>query len=292
MAECAQTEKKNVVYDLKDQDFFESSDLKKVKVLGKGTFGKVYLVQPKSGPGRLLAIKKISFTEDDRERRTQAFYEEVKFMQGLSHPHLVPCLLAVQCLDYFAIVMPYYPAGDLVELIGKQESSRVVRYMSHVAHAIEYLHRHDVAHIDVKLENVFVCESDCAHLGDLGMAMEVTHSSRTILAAHMGGTMEYWPPEKVNADEHTRIDPFKCDVYAIGVMYWILVSGQQPEKNVDYLAKVYASTDLDLFYTNWFTLEHLLHPKPAERPTASQVITLLESDQEYTSVAEASEAGK
>ena len=41
-----------------------------------------------------------------------------------------------------------------------------------------------------------------------------------------------------------------------------------------------------------FTLEHLLHPNPAERPTASQVITLLESDQEYTSVAEASEAGK
>ena len=129
--------------------------------------------------------------------------------QCLSHPHLVPCLLAVQCLDYFSIVMPYYPAGDLVELIGKQESSRVVRYMSHVAHAIEYLHRHDVAHIDVKLE--FVCESDCAHLGDLGMAMEVTHSSRTILAAHMGGTMEYWPPEKVNADEHTRIDLFKVN---------------------------------------------------------------------------------
>ena len=107
--------------------------------------------------------------------------------------------------------MPYYPTGDLVELIGKQESSRVVRYMSHVAHAIEYLHRHDVAHIDVKLENVFVCESDCAHLGDLGLAMELTHSSRTILAAHMGGTMEYWPPEKVNADEHTRIDPFKVN---------------------------------------------------------------------------------
>ncbi|KAK3745689.1 hypothetical protein RRG08_015970 [Elysia crispata] len=156
MAKCAQSESKNVVYDLKNQDFFESSDLKKVKVLAKGTF----------------------------------------------------------------------------------------------AHAIEYLHRHDVAHIDVELENVFVCESDCAHLGDLGLAMEVTHSSRTILAAHMGGTMEYWPPEKVNADEHTRIDPFKCDIYAIGVMHWILVSGQQPEKNVDYLPKVYASTDLDLFYTN------------------------------------------
>ena len=68
MAKCAQSESKNVVYDLKNQDFFESSDLKKVKVLAKGTFGKVYLVQEKSGPGRLLAMKKISFTEDDRER--------------------------------------------------------------------------------------------------------------------------------------------------------------------------------------------------------------------------------
>ncbi|KAK3760459.1 hypothetical protein RRG08_065185 [Elysia crispata] len=75
-------------------------------------------------------------------------------------------------------------------------------------------------------------------------------------------------------------------------MYWILVSGQQPEKNVDYLAKAYASTDLNLFYTNWFTLEHLLQPNPAKRPTASQVITLLQSDQEYTSVAEVSKAGK
>ena len=81
MAQCAYTEKKNIVYDLKNLDFFESSDLKKVRVLGKGSFGKVYLVQQKSGPGRLLAMKKISFTEDDRERRTHAFHEEVKFMQ-------------------------------------------------------------------------------------------------------------------------------------------------------------------------------------------------------------------
>ena len=155
----------------------------------------------------------------------------ISIFLGLSHPHLVPCLLAVQCLDYFAIVIPYYPAGDLVELIGKQESSRVVRYMSHVAHTIEYLHRHDVAHIDVKLENVFVCESDCAHLGDLGMAMEVTHSSRAILAAHMGGTMEYWPPEKVNADEHTRIDPFKVNtlfLFFFFFSFFLIILGLSP----------------------------------------------------------------
>ncbi|KAK3797451.1 hypothetical protein RRG08_065710 [Elysia crispata] len=131
MAECALTEKENVVYDLKNQDFFEFFKLKKVKVLGKG----------------------------------------------------------------------------MAELIGKQAA--LTRGPLHVSSSSgrrvppQTQHR---SHGHVKLENVFVCGSDSAHLGDLGLAMEVTHPSRTILACKMGGTVEYWPPEKVNADEHTRID--------------------------------------------------------------------------------------
>ncbi|KAK3762660.1 hypothetical protein RRG08_057420, partial [Elysia crispata] len=170
------------------QTSLRSSDLKKVKVLGKGTFGKVshWSSKKEREPGPLLAIKKISFTEDDRERRThKLFMRKSNFMQ-------------------LCRIDP--------------ESSRVLtrrplRMSARGSCAIEYLHKtRSVAHIDVKLHQrtVFVCESDCAHLCDLGMAMEVTHSlPRTILAAHMGGTMEYWPPEKVNADEHTRIDLFK-----------------------------------------------------------------------------------
>ncbi|KAK3788436.1 hypothetical protein RRG08_004731, partial [Elysia crispata] len=76
------------------------------------------------------------------------------------------------------------------------------------------------------------------------------------------------------------------DIYAIGIMYWLLVSDQEPEKNVDYLAKVYANTDVDLYCSNWFTLEQLLEPNPAKRPTASQVIKLLENDQQSTPMAE------
>ena len=50
-------------------------------------------------------------------------------------------------------------------------------------------------------------------------------------------------------------------------------------------------TNFFLLYDR-FTLKHFLQPNPVDRPTAFQVITLLESDQEYTSVAEVSEAGK
>ncbi|GFN80050.1 hypothetical protein PoB_000655600, partial [Plakobranchus ocellatus] len=48
-----------------------------------------------------------------------------------------------------------------------------------------------------------------AHLGDLGLALEVKDASRTALAGLVGGTKEYWSPEKLEAGTQTRIDPFK-----------------------------------------------------------------------------------
>ena len=125
--------------------------------------------------------------------------------QTVSHHHLVPIIMAASCHDYGYIAMPYYPRGDLIELCGKQEPWRVSRYMSHVARAVEKLHRHRIAHNDIKLENVFLDGSDRAILGDLGLARIDT--TGTIDADLVGGTRDYWPPEKLAG--HTRLNPFK-----------------------------------------------------------------------------------
>ena len=194
-----------------------------------------------------------------------------------------------------------------MELCGRQDPRRVNRYMSHVARAVEHLHKDNIAHNDIKLENVFVDRSDRAVLGDLGLALNVKDGSKTALAGLVGGTRDYWSPEILEADTHTRIDPFKvntfsnitflghlakilfynqfvkkciistcivnfvfffafkkkveidlniilsisiprdqCDVYAIGVMYWALASGEDPEADTDFLGRLRAAQDLDL----------------------------------------------
>ncbi|RUS91449.1 hypothetical protein EGW08_000773 [Elysia chlorotica] len=145
--------------------------------------------------------------------------------------------MAACCDKYALIVMPYYPQGDLV-LDGKQDPSRVHRLMSQVALAVEYLHQNNVAHNDIKLDNVFVDASDRAYLGDMGLALKVKDETRTAPAWRVGGTKDYWAPEIREAGEEDYIDPFKCDVFAIGIMYWALVTGQDFQAGTKFLVRL------------------------------------------------------
>ncbi|RUS73815.1 hypothetical protein EGW08_018432 [Elysia chlorotica] len=190
------------------------------------------------------------------------------------HPHLVPCHLAASSHDYAAIVMPYYPQGDLV-LSGRQEPNRVHRLMSQVARAVEHLHKWNIAHNDIKCENVFVDGSDNAHLGDLGFALQDEDGSGTVPAWRVGGTKAYWAPEKLAAGDFNKIDPYKCDVYAIGVMYWVLITGMNFTVGTNFLGKLMVAKGVELSPSQRSTLECMLEPNPAERPTASEVVKMM-----------------
>ncbi|RUS88630.1 hypothetical protein EGW08_003589 [Elysia chlorotica] len=230
-----------------EDDFYQKYNLKKVQFLGEGMAGKVYLVKPKSGRGRWQAVKEFShYPTEVRERNMKHFVMETTVMQVVSHPHLVPCHLAASGHDYSAIVMPYYPQGDLV-LSGRQEPNRVHRLMSQVARAVEHIHKWNIAHNDIKLENVFVDGSDDAHLGDMGFALRVKDPLGFSPAWRVGGTKDYWSPEKLAADPHDKIDPFKCDVYAVGIMYWVLVTGIMDfTAGTDFVSKLAETQDLNI----------------------------------------------
>ncbi|GFN74418.1 serinethreonine-protein kinase ht1 [Plakobranchus ocellatus] len=242
MAESKPSPSSSFVHDL-EEDFFDKFNLKKVLELGQGVSGEVFLTTSTAGPSRKLAVKVFSLDEEHRELNLRMFTTEVETMLSVTHPHIVPCVIAARCPGYAALAMPYYPRGDLAFLSGKQPPAQVHRYMTHVARGLYYLHRRNIVHNDLKLENVFVDAQNRAHLGDFGLALKVKAVSRTALASGVGCTQDYWPPEKLAAGPHTRIDPFKVDVYAIGIMYWALVSGENPEEGLDYLSKV---TNLDV----------------------------------------------
>ncbi|GFO00241.1 rac family serine/threonine-protein kinase homolog [Plakobranchus ocellatus] len=233
-----------LLYNL-EEDFFDRFNLKKVRLLGKGMAGEVFLTTSRDGSGRKWAVKLFALDEDVRERNLRHFTTEAGVLQAVSHPHIVPCIMAARCPDYAALAMPYYPRGDLGFLHNTQSPTEVHRYMSHVVRGLEHLHRQNIAHNDLKLENVLIDAQNRAHLGDLGLALEVKDASRTALAGLVGGTRKYWSPERSEANTQTRIDPFKADIYAFGVMYWVLVSGEGPQQHKDYRDKL-ADTKLNL----------------------------------------------
>ncbi|GFO00707.1 serine/threonine protein kinase [Plakobranchus ocellatus] len=93
----------------------------------------------------------------------------------------MPCVIAARCPGYAALTMPYYPQGALAFLSSKKPPAQVHCYMTHVARGLYYLHRRNIAHNDLKLENVFVDAQKRAHLGDLGLTLKVKAGSRNAL---------------------------------------------------------------------------------------------------------------
>ena len=70
-----------MIFPLKDEDFFTKFGMKKLKVLGEGMSGKIYLVQHKNGSGRLIAVKEFSFLGNLGDRNLRLFKIEARVMQ-------------------------------------------------------------------------------------------------------------------------------------------------------------------------------------------------------------------
>ncbi|GFS00573.1 CMGC kinase, CK2 family [Elysia marginata] len=111
--------------------------------------------------------------------------------------------------------MPFYDHGELIQLEnenGKPFDTKIItNSILHVAIAVEYLHKHYMAHNDMKLENEFVDNWGYVHLGDVVFVRQMNVETRTVRAKDLGGTPTYWGPEMFQDEPHHRVDPFKAD---------------------------------------------------------------------------------
>lgn len=100
--------------------------------------------------------------------------------------------------------------------------------MTQLAHTLEYLHSRGIAHRDVKLENILIDKKTLGiKLIDFGFAIKATGpSARSSLI----GTPSYLPPEMISSKEY---DPFKADVWALGILFYFLCVGYFPFRSVD-----------------------------------------------------------
>lgn len=199
-----------VVYDLEGEDFLSKFKLQFEKVLDVGMCGEIVLAIPLQKPNARRVVKKFSLLDEDSKASSQLHFEcEVKFMQSFDHRNLMKCIIAGKSPEYLAICMPYYWRGTLdcyIGDVGLQQSEILV---TQVACALRYLHRNNVAHLDVKLDNIFLDDDFNAILGDFGLAVELPKERRTLAKGKCGGTRAYFAPERIGAPESTELDVYK-----------------------------------------------------------------------------------
>ena len=252
------------------------------KVIGAGNFGKIMLAENKFH-GQQVAIKFIS-KESVRDQMHEII-REVQILQSLDHPNIVKYHETYEDEKYIYLIMEYCDGGELFEAI-MNKANELVQFteeeakgmMRKLLHAISHCHSNGIAHRDIKPENILFSKKGVSgeiKLIDFGLA---TTSNKGNDLKTIVGTPYYLAPEVLRG-HYT----FSCDVWSLGVLLYILLSGYLPfggESTQEVLYKVTAFTEPSFSNQVWQNISpaakdliyQMLRPDPKDRITAAQAL--------------------
>ena len=166
--------------------------------IGRGGMATVYLAFDLKHERR-VAIKVLR-QELAASLGSERFLREIKLTAQLNHPHILPLLDSGEANGTLYYVMPFVEGESLRNRLDREKQLSVedaLRIVGEVADALEYSHRHDVIHRDVKPENILLDEGH-AVVADFGIARTINIASGGKLTGTgvVVGTPEYMSPEQ------------------------------------------------------------------------------------------------
>ncbi|XP_041700041.1 myosin light chain kinase, smooth muscle isoform X3 [Coregonus clupeaformis] len=204
--------------DVKVKDLYDVEER-----LGTGKFGQVFKLLEKATKKHWAGkfIKAYSAKEKDNVR------QEIAIMNSLHHPKLVQCIDAFEGKSDIVMVLEMISGGELFERIIDEDfeltEREVIKYMLQIVDGVHYIHKQGIVHLDLKPENIMCVNKtgSTIKLIDFGLARRL-ESSGTLKV--LFGTPEFVAPEVINYEAIS----YPTDMWSIGVICYILVSGLSP----------------------------------------------------------------
>jgi serine/threonine protein kinase len=196
-------------------------DFRLIRVLGRGSFGKVYLVQKKDNK-KYYALKTLKKEEILSRNQIDNALTEKNVLQSAFHPFVVRLRFSFQNESTLYLVMDYLSGGELFTHLKKkgrfdEESSRF--YAAEVVLALEYLHdKLDIIYRDLKPENILLDNTGHLKITDFGL------SKATKKTFSFCGTPEYLAPEILLGSGHNK----SVDWWSLGCLIYEMLAGYPP----------------------------------------------------------------
>lgn len=238
--------------------FLQGGKYKIEKVLGQGGFGITYLVSQKisiEGPiGQIeteikLAIKEyfmkeVCNREEDSnvvtipsigskqlaERFKQKFIKEAWNISKLKHPHIIKVLDVFEENETAYYVMEYHGNGSLNSYIkqnGAMPEVEATQYILQIADALDYIHKQQMNHLDIKPDNVLLNNKGEAVLIDFGLSKCYDAEGEQTSSTPIGVSVGYAPLEQSRVGGVGTFSP-ATDIYSLGATFYKLVTGKTP----------------------------------------------------------------
>ena len=144
------------------------------KSIGKGAFGKVFLVTMKT-TGKQYAMKVLNKKEIIKNRLIRYAVTEKNVVTKIEHPFIVRCYFSFQTKDMLYMILEYCPngnLGDLLDNVNNLSEDHTKMYAAEILLALEELHKHDIIYRDLKPDNIVIDEEGHAKLTDFGLSKE------------------------------------------------------------------------------------------------------------------------
>ncbi len=194
--------------------------------LGEGGMAKVYNALDSRMESN-VAIKVILPSKRSSSVFLQQFEREAKALANLTHTNIVKVLnYGVQDGQPY-LVMEYVSGGTLKEAMGqKLPWQTAAAILAPIARALDYVHRQQIVHRDVKPSNILLQQDFRPMLSDFGI-MKLLEGKEEKVDSAIGagiGTPEYMPPEQGLGKD---VD-FRADIYSLGLVFYEMITGQKP----------------------------------------------------------------
>lgn len=214
-ADFVESWNEKTVHDAEDADFV------RIRILGTGAFGVVYLVKHISS-GKFYAMKMLEKEKIVKLKQIEHSLYEKKILNGLNFPFVIYLKYFFKDNVYLYYILPYIVGGEMFSHLrkaGRFEESTSKFYAAQVILALEYLHTCDLIYRDLKPENILIDKTGYIKITDFGFCKLLRGRTWTLC-----GTPEYLAPEIILSKGYGK----SADWWSLGVLIFEMCAGYPP----------------------------------------------------------------
>lgn len=198
----------------KINEFLSNHGYEYKQFLGSGSFSNVFLCESRKYHQQ-FAVK--------RAMKHKISEDEYKTLISLNHPNIIQLYDSFEDEESQYLIMDYCQKGSITKM-GPLSLGDFVFYAKQILNALQFCHSKQIAHRDIKPDNIFIDQYNHIKLGDFGLSKQFIEKKKS---NNKCGSLVFFAPEMFKCKEYC---PFKTDIWALGVTFFIMATGRHPYK--------------------------------------------------------------
>ncbi|KAH3730918.1 hypothetical protein DPMN_056919 [Dreissena polymorpha] len=173
----------------------------------------------------LHAVKIVDRNKAPRDFQSRFLPRELSIWPRMKHPNIARMIDVFEDISRVYMILEYAENGDVLRYIQKSGAIKdhLARiWIRQVGDAVRYLHDQDITHRDLKLENLLL--DSCYNIKICDFGFVKSHSMKELSKTYCG-SKSYASPEILRGEPY---DPKKADMWAMGVILYIFITGKMP----------------------------------------------------------------